>query len=45
VYAAGDEERLSDLASALHTGPQMASVRAVEEQDAAVEKLPGFVIR
>lgn len=45
VYAAGEEERLSDLAAALHTGPRMASVRTVEEQEAAVEKLAGFAIR
>lgn len=45
VYAAGEAERLSDLAAALHSGPRMARVRTVEEQDAAVEKIPGFAIR
>ena len=38
VYAAGEAERLSDLAAALHSGPRMARVRTVEEQDAAVKK-------
>ena len=45
VYAAGDEERLADLAAALHMGPRMARVRSVDEQDAAIEKLAGFAIR
>ena len=45
VYATGEEERLADLAAALHMGPRMARVRSVEEQDAAVEKLAGFAIR
>jgi acylphosphatase len=45
VYAAGDVDRLADLAAALHLGPHMARVRFVEEQDAAPEKLAGFAIR
>lgn len=45
VYAAGDPERLSDLAAALYSGPRMANVRNVEEHDAAIEKFPGFLIR
>jgi acylphosphatase len=45
VYATGEAERLSDLAAALHRGPSMARVRTVEEQDAPVEKSPGFAIR
>jgi acylphosphatase len=44
VYATGEAERLSDLAAALHSGPRMAQVRTVEEQDAAVEKAAGFVV-
>jgi acylphosphatase len=45
VYAAGDPGRLSDLGAALYAGPRMASVRNVEEHDAAVEKFTGFLIR
>ena len=45
VYAAGDPARLSDLAAALHKGPQMAEVRGVEERDEAVENISGFSIR
>jgi acylphosphatase len=44
VYATGEAERLSDLAAALHSGPRMAQVRRVEEQDAAIEKSTGFSI-
>jgi acylphosphatase len=45
VYAVGVPDRLSDLAAALHLGPPMADVRSVKEQDANVEKFPGFTIR
>ncbi len=45
VYAEGSPARLSELASALHAGPNMAQVRGVEENDAAIEKISGFSIR
>ena len=44
VYAAGPEEKLSELAGMLRKGPQWADVRAVEEQEAAVEGHSGFII-
>jgi acylphosphatase len=44
VYAAGDEAALSEFAGALHTGPRWSDVRGVDEQDAAVQKYPGFQI-
>ncbi|HEY7304519.1 MAG TPA: acylphosphatase [Bryobacteraceae bacterium] len=45
VYATGSEEKLSDLAAALHTGPRMADVRTVDERAEAVKDFPGFNIR
>ena len=45
VYAVGPEPALNDLAGALHTGPRMARVRGVDQQDAPVEPLSGFSIR
>lgn len=45
VYATGSDERLDDLAHALHLGPRMADVRAVEQQEAAIEATSGFAIR
>ena len=45
VYAVGSAERLSDLAAALHAGPRMAQVRAVEEQDDSVQTVSGFGVR
>jgi acylphosphatase len=45
VYAVGPEPALNDLAGALHTGPRMAHVRGVDQQDAQVEPLSGFSIR
>ena len=45
VYAVGSPQYLSDLSAALHLGPRLAEVRGVEEQNAAIEKLPGFAIR
>jgi len=44
VYAAGPEDRLSELAGKLHHGPRWADVRGVEEQEAAVEKHGSFLI-
>ena len=45
VYAAGPAERLDDLAAALHTGPRMADVRSVEQQEATVQRTSGFNVR
>ncbi len=45
VYATGTEDRLEDLAAALHAGPRMADVRGVEQQDATPETASGFSIR
>jgi acylphosphatase len=44
VYAAGPEDKLSELAGMLRTGPHWADVRTVEEQDAAVEGHSDFII-
>ncbi|MGA2725220.1 MAG: acylphosphatase [Bryobacteraceae bacterium] len=44
VYAAGSEEKLSQMAGLLHRGPRWADVRGVEEQDAAVHQYGGFRI-
>jgi acylphosphatase len=44
VYAAGPEDKLSELAGKLHHGPRWADVRGVEEQEAAVEKYGSFLI-
>lgn len=45
VYAEGTDDRLDDLAAALHVGPRMADVRGVDQQEAAVESASGFSIR
>jgi acylphosphatase len=45
VYAVGPEARLSDLAAALHVGPQMAEVRSVEEREEDIQNVSGFRIR
>lgn len=45
VYAEGPPAKLSELAAALHRGPRLAQVRALEETEAPVEKLSSFVIR
>jgi acylphosphatase len=44
VYAAGTEDRLEDLAAALHVGPRMADVRGVEQREAGIEPTSGFSI-
>ena len=36
VYAAGPEDKLSEMAGLLHRGPRWADVRGVEEQEAEV---------
>ncbi len=45
VYAAGNLERLNDLAAALRQGPRMAEVRHVDESEAAVDSFSSFLIR
>jgi acylphosphatase len=44
VYAAGDAAAISELAAALHRGPQFSEVRTVEEKEAAVQKFSSFGI-
>ena len=44
VYAVGTPEQLSELAGLLWTGPRFASVRGVEEQEAAVQQYDTFQI-
>ena len=44
VYAAGPENKLSELAGRLRRGPQWADVRGVDEQEAAVEDYGSFRI-
>jgi acylphosphatase len=44
VYAAGPEEKLSQLAGMLHKGPLWADVRGVEEQEAPVQQYGSFRI-
>ena len=44
VYAVATEDRLSDLAALLHTGPRWSDVRGVEEQEAAVQQYGSFLI-
>ena len=44
VYAAGPEDKLSEMAGLLHRGPRWADVRGVEEQEAEVRLRPGFLI-
>jgi acylphosphatase len=45
VYAAGPEEKLSQLGGLLYRGPRWADVRGVEEQEAAVHHHGGFHIQ
>jgi acylphosphatase len=42
VYAAGPEEKLSQLGGMIYRGPRWADVRGVEEQEAAVHQYGGF---
>jgi len=44
IYAAGPEAKLDELAGMLHRGPRWADVRAVEEQECAVQELGSFRI-
>jgi acylphosphatase len=45
VYAAGPEEKLSEMAAMLYRGPRWADVRGVEEQETAIETRGSFEIR
>ena len=45
VYAVGPEAALNDLSGFLHTGPPMAEVRRVEQQDDEPQSLSGFSAR
>lgn len=45
VYAVGLPEQLSELAGLLWKGPRMAIVRGVDEHDAHVQKIEGFIAR
>ena len=45
VYAAGPDERLNDLSTAIRMGPPSADVRGVDERDESVKKFPGFSVR
>jgi len=44
VYAAGAEDKLSQLGGLLYRGPRWADVRGVEEQEAAVHHHGAFHI-
>jgi len=44
VYAAGPEEKLSELAGMLHRGPRWAEVHGVDEQEAEVRAYGSFEI-
>lgn len=44
VYAAGPEEKLSELAGLLYRGPRWADVHGVEEQEAGLENYGSFQI-
>ncbi|HUA61963.1 MAG TPA: acylphosphatase [Verrucomicrobiae bacterium] len=44
VYAVGPEEKLSEMAGLLHTGPRWAEVRGVEEQEVSVQQYGSFRI-
>ncbi len=45
VYAVGTPEQLNELAGWLHRGPAHATVRGVEEREAAVQQLSSFQSR
>ena len=45
VYAIGYPEQLNELAGWLHRGPPHATVRGVEEREAAVQQLDSFQSR
>ena len=44
VYAAGPEDKLSEMAARLRMGPTYADVRGVEEREAAVQQYGSFEI-
>ncbi len=45
VYAVGSPDALNELAGWLHKGPPTATVRGVEEREAAVQQLSSFQSR
>ena len=45
VYGIGNQEQLSDLAAALHVGPQFSRVRNVSETEDVPQKATGFSMR
>jgi acylphosphatase len=45
VYAAGPENKLSQMAGMLRLGPRWADVRGVEEMEAVVESRSSFEIK
>jgi acylphosphatase len=45
VYAVGTPDQLNELAGWLHRGPWQATVRGVEEREAAVQQLDSFQSR
>jgi acylphosphatase len=45
VYAVGTPDQLNELAGWLHQGPPTATVRGVEEREAAVQQLGSFQSR
>jgi Acylphosphatases len=45
VYAVGAPEKLADFAGALWKGPAWSEVRAVDEQEAALQRCASFEIR
>ena len=45
VYAVGSPDLLNELAGWLHKGPPTATVRGVEEREAAVQQLSSFQSR
>ncbi len=44
VYASGTPGQLNELSGSLWKGPRMSDVRAVDEQEAAPERMTGFRI-
>jgi acylphosphatase len=45
VYGIGTKEQLSDLAAALHVGPQLSQVRGVSETEDVPQKISSFSMR
>jgi acylphosphatase len=45
VYAIGEAKQLSELAAALHAGPALSDVRAVDEKNSPITAASGFRVR